>query len=148
MHCQVHLSVHAYTNDYLRCTKCEVHDRVRKYVIKCKKKCVPRFLTLEALIYHIKIKNQRAIINYKVRTATKKNKQKKNTHTHTHKRQFTELSIVGGREDDFTLYYSETKSQFFKNGFTTPQSYSPFLKETRNSYFCVTPENHRSMFVF
>ena len=83
MHCQVHLSVHAYTNDYLRCTKCEVHDRVRKYVIKCKKKCVPRFLTLEALIYHIKIKNQRAIINYKVRTATKKNKQKKNTHTHT-----------------------------------------------------------------
>ena len=49
MHCEVQVSVHACTNDYLRCTKCEVHDRVRKHIIRCTKKRVPRFLILEAL---------------------------------------------------------------------------------------------------
>ena len=36
-------------NDYVRCTKCEVQDRVCKHVIRCMKKCVPRFLIFEAL---------------------------------------------------------------------------------------------------
>ena len=36
-------------NGYLRCTKCEVHDRVRKYVIRCTKKRARRFLIFEAL---------------------------------------------------------------------------------------------------
>ena len=40
---------HAFTNDYLRCTKCEVHDRVCKHIIRCMKKHVPRFPILEAL---------------------------------------------------------------------------------------------------
>ena len=39
----------ACTNDYLRCTKCEVHDRVHKHVIRCTKKLAPRFLILEDL---------------------------------------------------------------------------------------------------
>ena len=47
---QVHVSVYASTNDYLRCTKCEVHERVRKHDIRCTKKRVPRFLILEARI--------------------------------------------------------------------------------------------------
>ena len=49
MHGEVHISVHACINDYLRCTKCEVHDPVRKNVIRCTKKHVPRFLILKAL---------------------------------------------------------------------------------------------------
>ena len=49
MHGKLHVSVHACTNDNLGCTKCEVHDRVRKHVIRCTKKRVPRFLILEAL---------------------------------------------------------------------------------------------------
>ena len=36
-------------NQYLRCTKCEVHEHVRNHVICCTKKHVPRFLILEAL---------------------------------------------------------------------------------------------------
>ena len=34
----------------LRCTKCEVHDRVLKHVFRCMKKRVPRFLIFEALL--------------------------------------------------------------------------------------------------
>ena len=49
MHGEVHISVHACTNDYLRCTIDEVHDRVRISVIRCTKKSVPKFLILEAL---------------------------------------------------------------------------------------------------
>ena len=49
MHGEVHVSVHVCPNDYLRCTKCEVHKRVHKHVIRCIKKRVPRFLILEAL---------------------------------------------------------------------------------------------------
>ena len=51
MHNEVHVSVHECTVDYLRCTNFEVHDRVRKHVIRCTKKCVPRFLILEALFF-------------------------------------------------------------------------------------------------
>ena len=43
------ISIHAYTNDHLRCMKCEVHDRVRKNVIRCTKKRVRGFLIFEAL---------------------------------------------------------------------------------------------------
>ena len=50
MHGEVHVSVHACTSDYLRCAICEVYDRVRKHVIRCTKKSVPRFLILEALV--------------------------------------------------------------------------------------------------
>ena len=46
----MHISVHTSTNDYLRCTKCEVQEHICKRVIRCPKKCVPRFLILEALI--------------------------------------------------------------------------------------------------
>ena len=41
--------MHMCTNDYLRCSKCEVHDRVCKNVNKYTKKHVPRFLIFEAL---------------------------------------------------------------------------------------------------
>ena len=37
------------TNNYLRCTKHEVHNHVCKHVIRCTKKHAPRFLILEAL---------------------------------------------------------------------------------------------------
>ena len=47
---KLHVSIHSCTNDYLRCTKCEVHDRVCKHVIRCMKKRVTRFLIFEALI--------------------------------------------------------------------------------------------------
>ena len=47
---EVHISVHACPSDYLRCTKCEVHDGVCKHIIRCTKDCVPRFLILEALV--------------------------------------------------------------------------------------------------
>ena len=47
------VSVHVCTNDYLRCTKYEVHDRVRKHVIRCTRKRAPRFLVIEALLYRI-----------------------------------------------------------------------------------------------
>ena len=46
---EVHVSINACTNEYLRCTKCEMHNRVRKHAIRCTKKRVPRFLILEAL---------------------------------------------------------------------------------------------------
>ena len=46
-----HVRVQACTNGYLTCTTCEVHDRVRKHVIRCTKKRVPRFLILVALEY-------------------------------------------------------------------------------------------------
>ena len=49
MHGGVHVSIHACTNDYSRCTKCEVHDRVCKNVVRCTEKRVPWFLILEAL---------------------------------------------------------------------------------------------------
>ena len=49
MYGKVHLSEHACTNDCLRCTECEVHDIVHKHNIRCTKKRVPRFITLEAL---------------------------------------------------------------------------------------------------
>ena len=42
-----YISIHTCTTDYLRCAKFEVHDRIRKHVIRCTKKCVPRFLILE-----------------------------------------------------------------------------------------------------
>ena len=45
----LHVNVDACTNDYLRCTKCEMHDRERKHVIRYTKKRVTRFLILEAL---------------------------------------------------------------------------------------------------
>ena len=45
----LHVSVYGCTNDYMRCTKCEVQDCVRKHVIRCMKKRVPRFQILEAL---------------------------------------------------------------------------------------------------
>ena len=38
------------SNNYLRCMKCEVHKHEQKHVIRCMKKCVPRFLILAALI--------------------------------------------------------------------------------------------------
>ena len=47
------LSVHACTNNYFRCTICEVHDHVRKYVIRCTKKRIPRFLILEVLYFQV-----------------------------------------------------------------------------------------------
>ena len=50
MHGKVRVSLHACTNNYLRCKKCEVHDLVCKHVIGCTEKYVPRFLTLEALV--------------------------------------------------------------------------------------------------
>ena len=52
MHGNIHISNHTSTNDYLRCTRYEVHyrhDRVHKQVVRCTKKCVPRFLILESL---------------------------------------------------------------------------------------------------
>ena len=49
VHGEVDVSVQACTNNCLRCTKCEVHDRARKYVVRCTKKRVPRFLIFEAL---------------------------------------------------------------------------------------------------
>ena len=49
MHGEVHISVHVCTNDYLRCTKCEVHDRVHKHAIRSTKKRIPIFLILGAL---------------------------------------------------------------------------------------------------
>ena len=46
----LHVSIYACTNDYyLRSTKCEVHNCVRKHVVRYMKKIVPRFLILEAL---------------------------------------------------------------------------------------------------
>ena len=51
MHNEVRVSVHACMNDYLRCTKCEVHDRVCKNVIRFTKKRVPRFLILEPQLW-------------------------------------------------------------------------------------------------
>ena len=45
-----YVSVHTCTNNYLREAKFEVHNPVCKHVIRCTKKRVPRFLTLEALI--------------------------------------------------------------------------------------------------
>ena len=51
MHGEVRISVHTYTNKYLRCKKCEVHDRVCKHVTGCTEKHVIRFLILEALCY-------------------------------------------------------------------------------------------------
>ena len=45
----VQVSIYAGTNDYLRCTKCEVHDRVCEHVIRYTNKRVTRFLILEAL---------------------------------------------------------------------------------------------------
>ena len=53
---EVHISIHTCTNNYLRCTECEVHDRVSKHVIRCTKKHVPRFLIFEALRMHISLK--------------------------------------------------------------------------------------------
>ena len=50
MHGKVRVSLHACTNNYLRCKKCEVHDLVCKHVTGCMEKYVPRFLTLEALV--------------------------------------------------------------------------------------------------
>ena len=50
MHGKVRLSLHACTNNYLGCKKFEVHNLVYKHVIGCTEKCVPRFLTLEALV--------------------------------------------------------------------------------------------------
>ena len=49
MHGEVCVSVHACTNDYLRCKKYEVNDCVHKHVIGCMEKHLPRFLILEAL---------------------------------------------------------------------------------------------------
>ena len=49
VHGEVDVSVQACTNNCLRCTKCEVHDRARKYVVRRTKKRVPRFLIFEAL---------------------------------------------------------------------------------------------------
>ena len=45
----MYVNVQAYTNDYLRCKKCEVHDHVCKHAVRCPEKCVPRFLIPEAL---------------------------------------------------------------------------------------------------
>ena len=49
VHGKVHVRVHTCTNNYLRSKKCDVHNRKHKHVIRCTKKCVPRFLILEAL---------------------------------------------------------------------------------------------------
>ena len=54
MHSEVHISLHTCTNNYLRCTKHEVHDHVLKYAIRCTKKHVSRFLILEALVKKFK----------------------------------------------------------------------------------------------
>ena len=45
------LSVQASMNNYLRCKKCDMHDRVRKHVIEYTEKHVPRFIILEALVF-------------------------------------------------------------------------------------------------
>ena len=49
MHGEVHVkhTRKQHTNYYLRCTKSETHDRVRKHVIRYIKRHVPRFLILE-----------------------------------------------------------------------------------------------------
>ena len=68
VHGEVHVSVHMCTNDYLRCIKCEVHGRVRRNVIRCTKKRVPRFLILEALLVStslVRILNSQGMKNYK-----------------------------------------------------------------------------------
>ena len=57
MHGEVQASIRACTNNLLRCTKYEVHDRVRKHDFKCTKKRVPRFLTLEAMLVYFLCKN-------------------------------------------------------------------------------------------
>ena len=46
---EVHISIHACANNYLRCMKSEVHNCVCKHVIRCTRKHVSRFLILEAL---------------------------------------------------------------------------------------------------
>ena len=48
---EVYVSVHAHTNEHLRCTKCEVNDHVRKHIIRCTEKGLPRFLVFEALLF-------------------------------------------------------------------------------------------------
>ena len=45
------LSIQASMNNYLRCKKCDMHDRVPKHVIECAEKRVPRFIILEALVF-------------------------------------------------------------------------------------------------
>ena len=49
------LAKNGWVNHYLRCTKCEVHYRVCKHVIRCMEKHVPRFLILEVLIFYYSI---------------------------------------------------------------------------------------------
>ena len=71
MHCEVHVSVHACMNNYLKCTKCEVHDRVRKHVIRGKKKHEPRFLILEALAYNIFRITGALSVNFKFSSCSK-----------------------------------------------------------------------------
>ena len=46
MHGEVHVRIHACTNDNFSCTKCEVHDRVRKQIVRGTKKRVPIVETL------------------------------------------------------------------------------------------------------
>ena len=48
MHGEIHFSLHACTNDYLRCMQCEVHDYLRKHVIRCTKKVYQDFQFLKA----------------------------------------------------------------------------------------------------
>ena len=50
MHGEVHVNIHACTNDNFSCAKCELHDRVRKHTVRCTKKRVPKFPFVEALI--------------------------------------------------------------------------------------------------
>ena len=54
VHGKVHVSIHTCTNYYFRCTKCEVHNRVRKHVIRCRKKRLPRYLIPETLAVWVK----------------------------------------------------------------------------------------------
>ena len=62
---EIHVSVHSCMNDYLRCTKCEVQDRVRKHVIRCTKKRVPRSLIFEALTCAENVlENLRSLIHF------------------------------------------------------------------------------------
>ena len=49
VHGEVPISIHMCMSDYLRCTKCKVHNCVCKRLIWCTKKRIPRFLVFDVL---------------------------------------------------------------------------------------------------
>ena len=62
IHSEVGISVNACANDYFRCTKCEVHDRIHKHVIGYTEKRVSRFVILEALWFLFTINSKNPLI--------------------------------------------------------------------------------------